>query len=97
MGHSSQCLLGYGDGPEDSIEHDCRCRAVCAAFQRKLRLDPNIFCNLTVYCRSTRLPAPRKSCPPPALAIYGVYIVTNTMRHRGRCNFEVAVDAIAQA
>eukprot|EP00959_Pyramimonas_sp_CCMP1952_P392861 8232008-Pyramimonas_sp.AAC.1 len=31
------------------------------------------------------------------LAIYAVYRCTNTLRHRGRCDVDVAVDAIAQA
>ncbi|CAK0857870.1 unnamed protein product [Prorocentrum cordatum] len=93
----ARCLFGCGDGSEDSIEHYCRCRAVRTAFQRKLRLDPGVFCNLHTFLLVNPRIRSKEVLSLLGLAIYAVYTCTNTMRHRGRCDFEVAVDAITQA
>ena len=96
QGHA-RCLFGCGDGSEDSIEHYCRCGAVRAVFQRKLRLDPGVFCNLHTFLLVNPRIRSKEVLSVLGLAIYAVYTCTNTMRHRGRCDFEVAVDAITQA
>ena len=91
-----RCLLGCGAEAEDSIEHYCRCQVLQQVCRSRLNLDHKIFCNLHTFALVNPNISGKETLTVIGLLIYGMYSVTNKLRHSGGCSGAVAFDALMQ-
>jgi hypothetical protein len=88
------CVLGCGDGAEDSIEHYSRCQAVRTTGAKFLRLW--LDTSLETFLLADARLQDHDSLVCVAVLIYATYRATNRFRPLGGTDFQTASDALEQ-
>ena len=91
------CLLCHRENSEDKLEHYCKCSVIKETFSRFLRMDPSKFACLHTFVMVNHELAHREEVVLSALLIYGVYTLTNRLRHNRVYTCTSAVEALKQA